>query len=112
MGSTIVLASDLTNGYNKTFGAFFSTSGGTIIKTLMAAMAAILVVALIVALFMKSFNRVNQLTNTLADSGKKVALVLLAVFILAGPVLTLPIIVKALDAISTGLGNGFNGLLQ
>ena len=53
MGSSIVLASDLTNGYNRTFGAFFGTSGGAVIKTLMAAMAAILLVALIAALIMK-----------------------------------------------------------
>ena len=112
MGSSIVLASDLTNGYNRTFGAFFGTSSGAVIKTLMAAMAAILLVALIAALIMKGLGRQNQLVSAMTDSGKKIAIILLAVFILAGPVLTLPIIVGALDKISTGLGNGFNGLLS
>ena len=78
----------------------------------MAAMAAILLVALIAALIMKGLGRQNQLVSAMTDSGKKIAIILLAVFILAGPVLTLPIIVGALDKISTGLGNGFNGLLS
>ena len=112
MGSSIVLASDLTNGYNKTFGAFFGTSGGAVIKTVLAALAAVLLVVLIVALIMKGMGRQNQLVLTMTDSGKKIFFILLAIFILAGPALTLPILVSAADKIINALGRGTNGLLQ
>lgn len=114
MGSSVTLAADssLVNGYNKTFGDFFKTTGGMVIANVLAGIAAVLLVVLIVALIMKGMGRQNELVNRMTNSGKTIFFIVLAIFVLAGPKVTLPLLVKAADFIISGVGDGATGLLD
>lgn len=112
MGSTVILASGLTDGYDNTIGAFFGSGGGKVVANVMAGIAAVLLVVLIVALIMKALGRQNQLVQTMAPGAGRIVAILLAIFVLAGPVVTLPILVKVFDLIASGLGNAGTDLIQ
>lgn len=114
MGSQITIASDvnLVDSYNKSWGSFFSSGAGLALGVFMGVAAVTLLIALIIALIMKAWGRQNSFVANFAGGGVRIAVVLLIIFFLASPYVTLPLLLNLFQLIVNGLGNTATNLIQ
>lgn len=109
---TIAAEANLVDAYNKSWGSFFSSGAGLAIGVFMSVAAVTLLILLIVALIMKAFGRQNGFVSMFAAGGVRIVIVLLVVFFLASPYVTLPILLNLFQLIVNGLGNTTSDLIQ
>lgn len=99
MGGTITLAgSSLESTYHKMFDTILSSSAGTVLTNIGFAAAVLLALGLIVGGICKALGRQNnKVVQMFCPTIGRVLVVLAVGFILAGPTITIPAILKLID---------------
>lgn len=98
MGGTITLAeSSLESTYHKMFDTILSSSAGTVLTNIGLAAAVLLALGLIVGGICKALGRQNKVVQMFCPTIGRVLVVLAVGFILAGPTITIPAILKLID---------------
>lgn len=98
MGGTITLAgSSLESAYHKMFDTILSSSAGTVLTNIGLAAAVLLALGLIVGGICKALGRQNKVVQMFCPTIGRVLVVLAVGFILAGPTITIPAILKLID---------------
>ena len=97
MGGTVTLAgSSLENTYHRMFDTILSSSAGTVLTNIGLAAAVILALGLIAGGICKALGRQNKLVQMFCPTVGRVLVILAVGFILAGPIITIPAILKYL----------------
>lgn len=105
MGGTVTLAgSSMENTYHRMFDTILSSSAGTVLTNIGFAAAVILALGLIVGGICKALGRQNKLVQMFCPTIGRVLVILAVGFILAGPTVTIPAILKLLDWFVDALG--------
>ena len=105
MGGTITLAgSSLESTYHKMFDTILSSSAGTVLTNIGLAAAVLLALGLIVGAICKALGRQNKVVQMFCPTIGRVLIILAVGFILAGPTITIPAILKLLDWFVDALG--------
>lgn len=98
MGGTITLAgSSLESTYHKIFDTILNSSAGTVLTNIGLAAAVFLALGLIVGAICKALGRQNKLVQMFCPTIVRVLIILGVGFILAGPKITVPAILKLFD---------------
>jgi uncharacterized membrane protein len=98
MGGTITLAgSSLESTYHKMFDTILSSSAGTVLTNIGLAAAVLLALGLIAGGICKALGRQNKLVQMFCPNIGRILVVLAVGFILAGPTITIPAILKLID---------------
>lgn len=98
MGGTVTLAgSSMENTYHRMFDTILSSSAGTVLTNIGLAAAVILALGLIGGGICKALGRQNKLVQMFCPTIGRVLVILAVGFILAGPTVTIPAILKLLD---------------
>lgn len=98
MGGTVTLAgSSLESTYHRMFDTILSSSAGTVLTNIGLAAAVILALGLIAGGICKSLGRQNKLVQMFCPNLGRVLIIFAVGFILAGPKITIPAILKLLD---------------
>lgn len=98
MGGTVTLAgSSMENTYHRMFDTILSSSAGTVLTNIGLAAAVILALGLIGGGICKALGRQNKLVQMFCPTIDRVLVILAVGFILAGPTVTIPAILKLLD---------------
>lgn len=98
MGGTVTLAgSSMENTYHRMFNTILSSSAGTVLTNIGLAAAVILALGLIGGGICKALGRQNKLVQMFCPTIGRVLVILAVGFILAGPTVTIPAILKLLD---------------
>lgn len=98
MGGTVTLAgSSMENTYHRMFDTILSSSAGTVLTNIGLAAAVILALGLIGGGLCKALGRQNKLVQMFCPNIVRVLVILAVGFILAGPTVTIPAILKLLD---------------
>lgn len=98
MGGTVTLAgSSLENTYHRMFDTILSSSAGTVLTNISLTAAVILALGLIAGGICKALGRQNKLVQMFCPTVGRVLVILAVGFILAGPIITIPAILKLLD---------------
>lgn len=98
MGGTVTLAgSSLENTYHRMFDTILSSSAGTVLTNIGLAAAVILALGLIAGGICKALGRQNKLVQMFCPNIGRILIILAVGFILAGPTITIPAILKLLD---------------
>ena len=98
MGGTVTLAgSSMENTYHRMFDTILSSSAGTVLTNIGLAAAVILALGLIGGGICKALGRQNKLVQLFCPTIGRVLVILAVGFILAGPTVTIPAILKLLD---------------
>lgn len=98
MGGTVTLAgSSMENTYHRMFDTILSSSAGTVLTNIGFAAAVILALGLIGGGICKALGRQNKLVQMFCPTIGRVLVILAVGFILAGPTVTIPAILKLLD---------------
>lgn len=98
MGGTITLAgSSLESTYHKMFDTILSSSAGTVLTNIGLAAAVILALGLIGGGICKALGRQNKLVQMFCPDVTRILIILIVGFILAGPTVTIPAILKLID---------------
>lgn len=98
MGGTITLAgSSLESTYHKIFDTILDSSAGTVLTNIGLAAAVFLALGLIGGAICKALERQNKLVQMFCPTIVRVLIILGVEFILAGPKITVPAILKLLD---------------
>ena len=108
MGNTIEIAasSNLVGSYHAMFDGILNSTAGQLITKVGAAAAVILALGLILGGISKAMGRSNnQLVSMFCPSVTRVIVVLAVIFIFAGPTITIPALLTALDWIVNAVGN-------
>lgn len=105
MGGTVTLAgSSLENTYHRMFDTILSSSAGTVLTNIGLAAAVILALGLIAGGICKALGRQNKLVQMFCPTVGRVLIILAVGFILAGPTITIPGLLKMLDWFVDALG--------
>ena len=106
MGNTIEIAasSNLVGSYHAMFDGILNSTAGQLI-TKVGAAAVILALGLILGGISKAMGRSNQLVSMFCPSVTRVIVVLAVIFIFAGPTITIPALLTALDWIVNAVGS-------
>ncbi|MDH7889202.1 hypothetical protein [Bifidobacterium catenulatum] len=105
MGGTVTLAgSSMENTYHRMFDTILSSSAGTVLTNIGLAAAVILALGLIGGGICKALGRQNKLVQMFCPTIGRVLVILAVGFILAGPTVTIPAILKMLDWFVDALG--------
>mgnify|MGYP003181413662 CR=1 FL=1 len=105
MGGTVTLAgSSMENTYHRMFDTILSSSAGTVLTNIGLAAAVILALGLIGGGICKALGRQNKLVQMFCPTIGRVLVILAVGFILAGPTVTIPAILKLLDWFVDALG--------
>lgn len=107
MGNTIEIAasSNLVGGYHAMFDGILNSTAGQLITKVGAAAAVILALGLILGGISKLLGRTNRLVAMFCPSAARIFVVLVVIFIFAGPTVTVPKLLTALDWIVNAVGN-------
>lgn len=106
MGGTVTLAgSSMENTYHRMFDTILSSSAGTVLTNIGLAAAVILALGLIVGGICKALGRQNKLVQMFCPTIGRVLVILAVGFILAGPTVTIPAILKLFDWFADALGS-------
>lgn len=107
MGNTIEIAasSNLVGSYHAMFDGILNSTAGQLITKVGAAAAVILALGLILGGISKAMGRSNQLVSMFCPSVTRVIVVLAVIFIFAGPTITIPALLTALDWIVNAVGS-------
>ncbi len=107
MGNTIEIAasSNLVGSYHAMFDGILNSTAGQLITKVSAAAAVILALGLILGGISKAMERSNQLVSMFCPSVTRVIVVLAVIFIFAGPTITIPALLTALDWIVNAVGS-------
>ena len=98
MGGTITLAgSSLESTYHKMFDTILNSSAGTVLTNIGLAAAVLLALGLITGGICKALGRQNKLVQMFCPNIGRILIVLAVGFILAGPTVTIPAILKLID---------------
>lgn len=105
MGGTITLAgSSLESTYHKMFDTILNSSAGTVLTNIGLAAAVLLALGLIVGGICKALGRQNKLVQMFCPNIGRILIVLAVGFILAGPTVTIPAILKLIDWFVDAIG--------
>lgn len=105
MGGTVTLAgSSMENTYHRMFDTILSSSAGTVLTNIGLAAAVILALGLIGGGICKALGRQNKLVQMFCPTIGRVLVILAVGFILTGPTVTIPAILKMLDWFVDALG--------
>lgn len=105
MGGTVTLAgSSMENTYHRMFDTILSSSAGTVLTNIGLAAAVILALGLIGGGICKALGRQNKLVQMFCPTIGRVLVILAVGFILAGPTVTIPAILRMLDWFVDALG--------
>lgn len=105
MGGTVTLAgSSMENTYHRMFDTILSSSAGTVLTNIGLAAAVILALGLIGGGICKALGRQNKLVQMFCPTIGRVLVIFAVGFILAGPTVTIPAILKMLDWFVDALG--------
>lgn len=105
MGGTVTLAgSSMENTYHRMFDTILSSSAGTVLINIGLAAAVILALGLIGGGICKALGRQNKLVQMFCPTIGRVLVILAVGFILAGPTVTIPAILKLLDWVVDAFG--------
>lgn len=105
MGGTITLAgSSLESTYHKMFDTILSSSAGTVLTNIGLAAAVLLALGLIVGAICKALGRQNKAVQMFCPTIGRVLIIFAVGFILTGPKITIPAILKLLDWFVDALG--------
>ncbi|MBT1162145.1 hypothetical protein [Bifidobacterium sp. SO1] len=105
-------ASDMVGSYHKLTDGIWGSPAGTVITTLCAIAAVILLICLIIAGIFKGIGHNNQMVSRFCPDVKRVLIILLVCFFLAGPTIVFPILLKVLDWFINAFGNTTINLLN
>lgn len=106
MGGTITLAGNsLESTYHKIFDTILSSSAGTVLINIGFAAAVLLALGLIVGGICKALGRQNKVVQMFCPTIGRVLVVLAVGFILTGPTITIPAILKLIDWCADALGS-------
>lgn len=107
MGNTIEIAasSNLVGSYHAMFDGILNSTAGQLITKVCAAAAVILALGLILGGISRLLGRTNKLVSMFCPSAARVVVVLVVIFFFAGPTLTVPALLTALDWIVNAVGN-------
>lgn len=107
MGNTIEIAasSNLVGSYHAMFDGILNSTAGQLITKVGAAAAVILALGLILGGISKLLGRTNRLVAMFCPSAARIVVVLVVIFIFAGPTVTVPTLLTALDWIVNAVGN-------
>lgn len=103
----MTLAADvpLVSSYHKLMDPILNSTAGKVIVNVMAAGAVICTLGLIFGFMFKMLQRPNMLSNTFCASGGRVLVVLVVIFILAGPKWAIPGIFTMIEWFANMMGN-------
>lgn len=105
MGGTITLAgSSLESTYHKMFDTILNSSAGTVLTNIGLAAAVLLALGLIVGGICKAFGRQNKLVQMFCPNIGRILIVLAVGFILTGPTVTIPAILKLINWFADAIG--------
>ena len=107
MGNTIEIAAscNLVGSYHAMFDGILNSTAGQLITKMGAAAAVIMALGLILGGISRSLGRTNRLVSMFCPSAARVVVVLVVIFIFAGPTVTIPVLLTALDWIVNAVGN-------
>ena len=114
MGNTIEIAaaSNLVGSYHAMFDGILNSTAGQLITKVGAAAAVILALGLILGGISKMLGRTNKLVTMFCPSAARIVVVLAVIFIFAGPTVTIPALLTALDWIVNAVGRPGQRLLR
>lgn len=109
----VTLASDvpLVDSYHKLMDPILNSALGNLIINILAALAVILMIALVIGGICRALGKQNALVQLTCSSIGRVVIVILVIFILAGPKFTLPLLMKVVEWAANALGNGASDYL-
>lgn len=107
MGNTIEIAAaiDIVGSYHAVFDGILNSTAGQLITKVGAAAAVFLALGLILGGISKMLGRSNKLVSMFCPSPARVVIVLAVIFIFAGPTITIPALLTALDWLVNAVGN-------
>ena len=101
MNTTITLAAstDLVSSYHAMFDGILNSTAGQVITKLAAAGAVLIALGIIGGAIFKLIGRPNKLSQIFCPSLGRIIFELLAIFVLAGPLFTIPGLLKLIDSL-------------
>lgn len=99
MNTTITLAAstDLVGSYHAMFDGILNSTAGQVITKLAAAGAVLIALGIIFGAIFKLIGRPNKLSQMFCPSLGRIIILLLIIFVLAGPLFTIPGLLKIID---------------
>lgn len=101
---TLAVSSNLVGSYHDMFDGLLNSAAGQIITKICAAAAVLLALGLIIGGIFKALGRSNKLVTMFCPDLKRIVVVLVVTFILAGPIVTFPFMLTILDYFVNAVG--------